>query len=118
MHEVGHNWFYGILGSNERDHPWLDEGINSFHELRYMRLKYPEYNMLTNNLPKFIKDNLDLNDYTNKQMIGELMYFMNAWTGKDQPIELHSKEYIFFHSWLFCIGLLQHKNRNPLKIHV
>ncbi len=93
MHEVGHNWFYGILGSNERDHPWLDEGINSFHELRYMRLKYPEYNMLTNNLPKFIKDNLDLNDYTNKQMIGELMYFMNAWTGKDQPIELHSKEY-------------------------
>ncbi|WP_317898393.1 M1 family metallopeptidase [Aurantibacillus circumpalustris] len=41
-HEVGHNWFYGILGSNERDHPFLDEGVNSFVELRYMRTNYPE----------------------------------------------------------------------------
>ena len=41
-HEVGHNWFYGILGSNERDHPFLDEGLNSFYEMRYIRNKYPE----------------------------------------------------------------------------
>lgn len=32
VHEVGHNWFYGMLGSNERNHPWMDEGINSFYE--------------------------------------------------------------------------------------
>ena len=32
IHEVGHNWFYGLLGSNERDHPWMDESINSFYE--------------------------------------------------------------------------------------
>ncbi|MBK9301453.1 MAG: M1 family metallopeptidase [Bacteroidetes bacterium] len=32
IHEVGHNWFYGLLGSNEREHPWMDEGINSFYE--------------------------------------------------------------------------------------
>lgn len=41
-HEVGHNWFYGILGSDEREHPWMDEGINSFIELRYTRKRYPD----------------------------------------------------------------------------
>lgn len=32
VHEAGHNWFQGIIASNERDNPWLDEGINSFYE--------------------------------------------------------------------------------------
>ena len=38
-HEVGHNWFYGILASNERDHPWMDEGINTFYENKYRTSK-------------------------------------------------------------------------------
>ena len=42
MHEVGHNWFYGILGSNERDHTWLDEGLNEFCNIRYWEKKYGE----------------------------------------------------------------------------
>lgn len=42
VHEVGHNWFYGILGSNERDYPAMDEGMNSFYEMRYLYKKYPE----------------------------------------------------------------------------
>lgn len=39
-HEVGHNWFYGILASNERAYPWLDEGLNSYYEWRYMKQRY------------------------------------------------------------------------------
>lgn len=37
-HEIGHNWFYGILASNERAHPWMDEGMTSFYENRYASL--------------------------------------------------------------------------------
>jgi hypothetical protein len=32
IHEIGHNWFYGALASNERKFPWLDEGLNSYYE--------------------------------------------------------------------------------------
>ncbi len=34
-HEVGHNWFYGVLASNERDNPWMDEGINTYYDNRF-----------------------------------------------------------------------------------
>ena len=39
-HEVGHNWFYGILASNEREHPWMDEGMNTYFQFRYEAEKY------------------------------------------------------------------------------
>ena len=32
VHEVGHNWFQGMLGSNERVYPWMDESINTFYQ--------------------------------------------------------------------------------------
>ncbi len=41
-HEVGHNWFYGILASNEREHAWMDEGMNTFYENRYIDTFYPK----------------------------------------------------------------------------
>lgn len=44
IHEIGHNWFYGILGNNERKHAWMDEGMNSYFNLRYFEQKYPNKN--------------------------------------------------------------------------
>lgn len=32
VHELGHQWFYGLVGSNENRYPFLDEGLNSFAE--------------------------------------------------------------------------------------
>ena len=29
-HELGHNWFPMIVGSDERRHAWMDEGFNTF----------------------------------------------------------------------------------------
>ena len=39
-HEIGHNWFMGMLGSNERAHTWMDEGLNTYFQFRYEAEKY------------------------------------------------------------------------------
>ncbi len=33
IHEFGHQYFYGLLASNEHHSPFLDEGLNSFAEI-------------------------------------------------------------------------------------
>lgn len=30
IHEWMHNWYYGMLGNNENEYPWLDEGFASY----------------------------------------------------------------------------------------
>ncbi len=54
-HEVGHNWFYGILASNERDHPWMDEGINSYYEGRYKKEFHKKNFILNEAVKKFFE---------------------------------------------------------------
>src|SRR4029077_21234999 len=39
-HEIGHNWFYAAIASNERRYPWMDEGLNTYYDYRYERWKY------------------------------------------------------------------------------
>ncbi|AHG89716.1 peptidase [Gemmatirosa kalamazoonensis] len=39
-HEFGHEWFPMIVGSNERLYPWMDEGFNSFIDLRNAALYF------------------------------------------------------------------------------
>jgi len=69
-HELGHNWFYGLLASNERDYPWMDEGINSFYEDKYIEQKYGKQ-------PKLV----------------ELAFQAKATNKTDQPIETPSEKF-------------------------
>jgi hypothetical protein len=41
VHEIGHQWFYAIVGNNQVEHPWLDESLTSYLEFVYMRAAYP-----------------------------------------------------------------------------
>ena len=54
-HEVGHNWFMSMLGTNERDHAWMDEGLNSYYEFRYMAEKYRSNSILGSMVPDELK---------------------------------------------------------------
>ncbi|HEX9148431.1 MAG TPA: M1 family metallopeptidase [Thermoanaerobaculia bacterium] len=40
VHEFGHQYFYGLLASNEFEEPWLDEGFNSYMEDRVVAAAY------------------------------------------------------------------------------
>lgn len=40
VHELGHQWFYGLFGSNEFASPFLDEGFNTYAEARWMHEHY------------------------------------------------------------------------------
>ncbi len=40
IHELGHQWFYGLLASNEHQSPVLDEGLTSYVEGRLLREAY------------------------------------------------------------------------------
>jgi hypothetical protein len=40
VHEVGHNWFQGLLASNEGEEAWLDEGVNEWADAKVMDDRY------------------------------------------------------------------------------
>jgi hypothetical protein len=49
VHEAGHQWWYGMVGSNEFEDAWMDEGVNTFATARvegaaftpsYLTLRY------------------------------------------------------------------------------
>jgi hypothetical protein len=41
IHEAGHQFWYGIVASNEFEHAWLDEGLNTFSTARTMDVALP-----------------------------------------------------------------------------
>lgn len=115
-HEVGHNWFYGILAFNERDHAWLDEGINSYYEHQYMDKYYPEK---TGNLPKWLISDTRVNEaellYQYKsalgrevapcrhiKMMGNLDYYLGAYE-KPAMSFTHLMNYLGEHAFDQCM---------------
>lgn len=81
-HEVGHNWFYGILGTNERKHPWMDEGINTFYDNRYSKWKYGDEGEL-----KYGSHSFAIRDAE------RLLFESKAVVKKDQPINTEAEKF-------------------------
>ena len=94
VHEVGHNWFQAVLASNERVDPWVDEGMNSYYETRYLEEKYPQLGTY-DSLPKVGLENagsgMGFSDFY-ATPYNYYWYLLYARQAKDQPIFLHSEK--------------------------
>ena len=94
VHEVGHNWFYGILASNEREHPWMDESLNTYYEtrMRHESGMLPKYNrvlryILSEDRKAGFTDLFTPFEFT------EFQYLLGARLNNDQAGNLHSLQY-------------------------
>ncbi|HNP53451.1 MAG TPA: M1 family metallopeptidase, partial [Ferruginibacter sp.] len=86
-HETGHNWFYGILASNERAHPWMDEGMNTYYDRRYQSEIYGNASAFAvDKMPAFIR-----NRYPNDLEGMALQTVARA--ERDQPFNLPADRY-------------------------
>ena len=84
-HEVGHNWNYGVLASNERTYPWMDEGMNTYFDTRYGKLKYPIRGE-EENKKGFIEKRMPQSEL-------DLGYRVEVSSKKDQPIQTSSEKF-------------------------
>ena len=44
IHEMAHNWYYGVLGSNQTEKGWMDEGFTTFAEIKAIEALFGRYN--------------------------------------------------------------------------
>src|SRR6185503_9413783 len=41
-HEAGHQFWFGLIATNEFEHAWMDEGFNTFSTARTMAEAWPD----------------------------------------------------------------------------
>jgi hypothetical protein len=48
FHEFGHQYWYGMIATNEFENPWMDEGLNTFSEIAGLTEKFGTHYSLSN----------------------------------------------------------------------
>ena len=108
VHEIAHQWWYGLVGNDEYNNAWMDESLAEYSTLLFFE-KHSEYNFdideLVKNATKNFKFFVDV--YTN--VLGEVDTSMNR-SLKDFQTEpeyvncIYTKGTIMFHTLRETIG--------------
>ena len=54
VHEAGHQFWYGVVGNNEFEHAWLDEGLNTFATARVLDETFTPHHRRTRLFGEFV----------------------------------------------------------------
>lgn len=92
-HEIGHSWFYSALGSDERRYPFMDEGITSMNEVRYMQQRYPLKKLWEVSVPYRKLARFFHIEHMPVKLKQELEWLAQARANQEQPINLASSDY-------------------------
>lgn len=110
-HEVGHNWLQGIIASNEREYPWMDEGMNTYYDNRYQPLTKPTASS---------KQNSFLQSRVPADLLPLALQSLAA-VKKDQPIQTPADSFTYINSGVVAyyktgqwMALLQNQLGQPL----
>ncbi len=90
-HEIGHNWFYGLIGNNETYEAFLDEGFTSFATCLVMEDRYGRYEN-ANAWGKWYQKKFFYND--DERQGEQRSYIRFSKTGAEEPIDTHSDQFL------------------------
>ena len=99
-HETCHNWYYGMLASNEQKYPWMDEGFTSFAEEEVMNFVFDEgkQNPHVANLETYLKH---IKTAQEEPMSTGADFFT---TGRNQVISSYYKGELFLMQMQYIVG--------------
>ncbi len=71
IHETAHQWWYGVVGNNEHEHPWLDEGLTEYSTLLFYD-NNSGYNLTHAEMLKANKENYTLFMSVYSDVLGDI----------------------------------------------
>ncbi len=106
VHEIAHQWWYGLVGNNEYKYGWLDEGLTEYSTLLFYE-ENPEYGVDTRELVKNNTNSFATFVEVYKKVFGEANTTMN----RDLNEYNNESEYVYI---AYVKGMLLFDNLREL----
>jgi len=90
VHEIAHNWYYGMVGSNETYRAGLDEGFTQYMTAEGLKLVDGD-TMKENISKKWVHQNLDPKNPQNVRVLAPYVY--STASGGDHQLNTHSDDF-------------------------
>jgi hypothetical protein len=78
IHEMGHQWVYGILATNEFEDAWMDEGLNQYAQARAQLEAFPDRTYTARYFGGYVPFSFDDAPWTRQIENGLFGFFDNA----------------------------------------